>query len=82
MGCHIPNRAARSLFIIFPSPGFNHKLRFLQAQKPVLVQTIIPKLPIEPLRAELPLVADGSPRPVAVFEESGERMTGYATNQF
>ncbi len=48
-GCQIPNGTVRPLFIVLSSPGLNHKLRFLQRQKPVLVQTFIPKLAVEAL---------------------------------
>lgn len=46
-GLHIPNGAVRPLLIVFPSPGFNHELRFLLREKPVLVQTLIPKFAVE-----------------------------------
>ena len=48
-GCHIPEGTVRPLFIVLSSPGFNHALRFLQRQQPVLVQTFIPKRPVEAL---------------------------------
>jgi hypothetical protein len=49
MGCQIPDATVRPLFIVLSSPGFNHELRFLQRQKPVLVETFIPKLAVEAL---------------------------------
>lgn len=36
-------------FSAFLPPGFNHDLGFLQRQKPVLVQTLLPKLAVEAL---------------------------------
>ncbi len=49
LGCHIPNRAVRPLLVVFPPPRFDHELRFLQGQKPVLVEAFIPKLAVEAL---------------------------------
>ncbi len=49
LGCHIPNRAVRAFFNVFPPPRFNHELRFLERQKPVLVEALIPKLAVEAL---------------------------------
>lgn len=46
-GCHIPNRAVRPLFVVFPPLRFNHELRFLQREKPVLVQALVPELAVE-----------------------------------
>lgn len=45
----IPDGPMRALPIVFPSPGFNHDLGFLQGHKPVLVETLIPEPPIEAL---------------------------------
>jgi len=42
-----PYHAVRPLLIVFPPPGFNLALRFLQRQQPVLVEALIPKLAIE-----------------------------------
>ena len=53
-GCQIPDGTVRPLFIVLSSPGFNHELRFLQRQKPVLVQTFIPKLAVEALDKRVP----------------------------
>ena len=36
-GRHIPNAAVRPFLIVFPAPGFNHELRFLQREKPMFV---------------------------------------------
>lgn len=49
LGCHMPNGAVRPLLIMFPPPRFYHKVRIRKAQKPVLVETFIPKLPVEAL---------------------------------
>ena len=46
-GCHIPNGAVRPLLIVFPMPGFNDELGFLQREKPMLIQTLVPELPIK-----------------------------------
>lgn len=48
-GRHIPNGAVRPRLIVFPSPHFNHKLRLLPGQKPVLVEVLIQKLAVEAL---------------------------------
>lgn len=48
-GCQIPDGTVRPLLIVLSSPGFNHELRFLHRQKPVLVQAFIPKLTVEAL---------------------------------
>lgn len=39
--CYIPNPAVRPFLVVFPTPRFNHKLRFLQSHKPVLVTSLI-----------------------------------------
>ena len=49
LGCQIPNSTVRPLLVVFPAPRFNDQLRFLQRQKPVLVETFIPKLAVEAL---------------------------------
>ena len=50
---HVPDGAVRPFLIIFPSPGFNHELRFLYRQQLVLIQTFIPKLAIEALNKRI-----------------------------
>ena len=45
-GRHIPNGTVRPLLIIFSAPGLNHHLGLLYGQKPVLVQALIPNLPL------------------------------------
>ena len=57
--CHIPNGAVRPFLIVLSPPGFNHDLGLLQREKPVLVQTLIPKLAIEALNKR---VLDWFPR--------------------
>src|SRR4249920_1578260 len=42
-GWHIPNGTVRPFLIVLSPPGFNHDLSLLQREKPVLVQTLIPK---------------------------------------
>jgi hypothetical protein len=49
LGCHIPDRPVCPLLVVFPSPRLNHQLRFPQGQKPVFVETLIPKLAVEAL---------------------------------
>ena len=45
---HIPNRAVCPLLIVHSPPGLNHAWpRFLQREKPVLVQTFISKLAVD-----------------------------------
>ena len=48
-GCQIPNGTVRPLLIIFSAPGLNDDLGLVYGQKPVLVQTLISKLPVEAL---------------------------------
>lgn len=47
--CHISKRTVSAFFVVFPAPGFDHELRFLEGQKPVLIETFIPKLAVEAL---------------------------------
>ena len=48
-GRHISNGDVRPLPIVLSPPGLNHDLRFLLREKPVHVQTLIPKLAVESL---------------------------------